>query len=68
MKKRIFIVQPNGQNDEDTRHDVCTTFSRRTFRDIYIDDAFEVLTSCASLRNALAVAKGYSGQKRIAVI
>jgi hypothetical protein len=67
MRERIFILIPNGQNDKDIRHDVCRTMSKRSLRDIYMDDDYDVIEACYSLPEAIQVAKKH-GAKRPTVI
>jgi len=67
MKKRIFIVTPNGENTDDHRHDICTTSSRMGFLDVYGADLYEVVGIRQSLKAAIRLA-GKHGSKRPAVI
>ena len=67
MKKRIFIIGPNGSNDEDTLHIVARTTSRDSFLDIYQTDRYEEVSRVGNLGRAVGIAKRL-GAKRVTVI
>ena len=66
MKTRYFIVGPTeyGKANGDTLHAVCSTTSRRSFHDIYMNDWFVDEDSFGSLVEAVEFCKKRFGCKR----
>jgi hypothetical protein len=67
MKKRIFIIGPNGQNDDDNLFQICSTQSHNSLRDIYINDNYKILSEKTNRNSAILRAKKL-GSKRPTVI
>ena len=62
--KRVFIIAPMGNYDEDVLHIVAKTKNNHnSYMDIYIGDDYEEIFTTDNLKDAIKVAKK-NGAKR----
>jgi hypothetical protein len=67
MKTRIFIIAPNGYNEDDHIHHICRTNASGSILDIYGADEYEEIEDRLTLKEAINLAKKL-GEKKPTVI